>query len=223
MNIALIFSAGRGERMRPFTNILPKPLYPVNGIPLIEHHIHQLAAAGFSRVIINHAYLGSKIRHHLGLGQRFGLEICYLPEPPGALETGGAIVNALPLIEDETFLTINADIYTDYPLRKINQPRHLILVPKPNYLPKADFGLAQNNLITHTEKKYTFAGIACYHREQFKDHIFGRYSLVPWLKKMVADQQLTGEIYQGSWVVIDTVDVLNSTPMIPPHPAQFSK
>lgn len=210
LTTALIFAAGRGERMRPFTNHTPKPLYPVHGIPLIEHHVRKLAEAGFTRVIINHAHLGDQIRQHLGNGQRFGIEICYCPEPPGALETGGAIVNALPLINHEHFLTLNADIFTDYPLNQFTKPQHLILVPQPAYLPKADFGLSHNHYVTLSNIQYTFSGIACYSKSQFKQQPFGRYSLVPWLKSQIEQQKITGEIYLGPWVVIDKLGIIET-------------
>ena len=98
MKIAMILAAGRGERLKPLTETLPKALCIVKGKPLIEHHVINLAKAGFKRIVINHAYLGGQIRHYLGNGTRWGVEICYSPEPPGGLETGGGIVQCLALI-----------------------------------------------------------------------------------------------------------------------------
>ena len=111
----MILAAGRGERMRPLTDNLPKPLLKVAGKMLIEYHLEKLKAAQITEVIINHAWLGEKIEQALGDGSRYGLNIHYSPEAE-ALETAGGIINALPLLENEVFIVINADIYCDYVL-----------------------------------------------------------------------------------------------------------
>jgi len=116
----MILAAGRGERMRPLTDRTPKPLLEVAGKPLIEYHIEALRDAGFHELVINHAWLGEQIVQSLGDGTRFGVQICYSPEPEGALETGGGIHHALPLLGDEAFLVVNSDIRTDYPYAKLN-------------------------------------------------------------------------------------------------------
>ena len=111
----MILAAGRGERMRPLTDHCPKPLLPVGGKPLIVWHLQRLAAAGFSEVVINHAHLGAMLEQQLGDGSTWGVRIAYSPEPPGALETAGGIVNALSLlgagVSDEPFLVVNGDIW----------------------------------------------------------------------------------------------------------------
>ncbi len=165
MKTAMIFAAGRGERLRPLTDITPKPMCRVGNIPLIEYHVANLAQAGFERLVINHAWLGGQIRQHLGDGARWGVEICYAPEPPGGLETGGGIVNALPLLGKMPFLTVNADLFTDYNFANFTSPTdslvHLILINKPAYFAHADFGLTSTGLLNNQERHYTFAGIAC--------------------------------------------------------------
>ena len=105
----MILAAGRGERMRPLTDHTPKPLLEVGGKPLIVHHIQRLAAAGYSRLVINHAHLGHLIEAALGDGSRWGTEISYSPEG-NALETGGGIFKALPL---------NRTYFSSHPLRVI--------------------------------------------------------------------------------------------------------
>lgn len=213
MHSALILSAGRGERLKPLTNKYPKALCEVHGIPVIEHHIVKLAKAGFSQIIINHAYLGGKIRRHLGLGSQFGVTIHYLPEPPGALETAGAIINALPLFNNEAFLTINADIFTDYDFRLLNKPNsqaaHLVLVNKPCHREQGDFGLDANHLINNHDKHYVFAGIAKYHPDFFIDCKPGRYSITPLLRAKADAQQVSGELHSGRWIDIGSYEQLN--------------
>jgi MurNAc alpha-1-phosphate uridylyltransferase len=214
MKTAMILAAGRGERLKPMTDGMPKALCCIEGIPLIEYHVINLAKAGFKRLVINHAYLGDQIRRHLGNGARWGVEICYVPEPPGGLETGGGIFNALPIIQENTFITVNADIFTDFDFASCQWPKrlvHLILVPKPPYFPQGDFGLSEKQQLNNNAQDYTFAGIACYRTELFKNNRPGRYSITPLLRQLATDQQATGEIYQGVWFDIGTPDRLKAS------------
>jgi MurNAc alpha-1-phosphate uridylyltransferase len=209
---AMILAAGRGERLKPITNRVPKALCQVQGIPLIERHVHNLSRAGIQRVIINHAYLGGQIRHHLGCGKRWNLEIQYSPEPPGGLETGGGIFNALPLIGDSLFICINADIVTDFNFLNVSISKqneaHLILVNPPIDKPDGDFGLSDNNLLKNHDRKYTYSGIAYYHPALFKLYQPGRYSVTPLLRKLAERQQISGEVYSGQWYDIGTPEKL---------------
>ncbi len=119
---AMILAAGKGERMRPLTLHTPKPLLPVGGMPLIEHHIRALAAAGFTELVINHAWLGQQIEDYLGDGARFGVSIAFSAEGE-PLETGGGIRRALPLLGEAPFLLVNGDVWTDYPFADLRRPR----------------------------------------------------------------------------------------------------
>jgi MurNAc alpha-1-phosphate uridylyltransferase len=112
---AMILAAGKGERLRPLTLHTPKPLVRAAGIPLIEYHVRALAAAGFTELVINHAWLGQQIEDYLGDGARFGVRIAYSAEGE-PLETGGGIFQALPLLGDQPFVLVNGDIFTDYPV-----------------------------------------------------------------------------------------------------------
>lgn len=212
MKVAMILAAGRGERLRPITDSRPKALCTVHNVPLIEYHVDRLAAAGFERLVINHAYLGGQIRHHLGTGERFGVEICYSPEPPGGLETGGGIFNALHLLGKEPFLTVNADIVTDFNFDLLKLPSnsiaHLVLIDKPSYLQKADFGLSKDARLENINPKYTFPGIACYDPEFFKGCKIGRYSLTPMLRQYAEGGRITGELYTGKWLDIGSPERL---------------
>lgn len=213
MNTAMILSAGRGERLKPLTHYLHKSLCPVQGKPLIEHHVSKLAKAGISRIIINHAYLGDQLRNYLGSGEKWSVEILYSPEPPGGLETGGGIVNALPLLGDDPFLTVNGDIYTDYNFLHLSIPKnalaHLVLIQNPLHNLKGDFGLDETQYVMNENKEYTYIGIAAFHPQAFQDLTYGRYSLTnSLLRPLAAKRQLSGEVFQGLWIDIGSPERL---------------
>lgn len=205
---ALLFAAGRGERLRPLTDRLPKPLCLVKDKALIDYHLEHLAQAGFERIIINHAHLGGKIRQHLHQKQNYGLEIVYSAEPPGALETGGGLYQARKLLGHDPFLAINADIFTDYPFSteppKTLKTAHLILVRKPIEVKTADFALSPQGLVNNTPKELTYSGIAWYHPDIFTRLSPGRYSITPILRALCEEHVVTGELYEGLWSDIGT-------------------
>ncbi len=206
---AMILAAGRGERMRPLTDTLPKPLLPAGGRPLIEWHLRALAATGFREVVINHAWLGERLTAALGDGRRFGLRIRYAPEPPGALETAGGIVNALPLLGDAPFLVINGDVWTDYPLERLptlgeDDLAHLVLVDNPPHHPAGDFHLREGRVQADGRLRLTFAGIGVYAPELFAGLPPGRRPLAPLLREAMAAGRVSGEHYRGRWFDIGT-------------------
>lgn len=206
MKTAMIFAAGRGERLKPLTDTCPKALCKVRGIPLIEYHIQRLAEAGFQTIVINIAHLGSMIRDYVGNGSRWNINILYSPEPPGALETGGGLLNARPLLGDTPFVTVNADIMTDYDFSHLSLPQerfaHLILVKRPAYYAHADFGLSEHGLLSLQNKQYTFSGIACYNPRLFDTLKPGRFSITPILKQQIANEKVSAEVYHGNWIDI---------------------
>lgn len=213
MKTAMILAAGRGERLRPLTDTIPKCLCLVKGKPLIEHHISNLVTAGFERLIINHAYLGGKIREFVGNGKQWGVEIIYSPEPPGGLETGGGIVQALKHFEDKPFITVNADIYTDFDFRRISleatETFHLILIPKnPDLHHFGDFGLDSGGQLNNNNKEYTFCGIAAYNPTLFTNCNQGRYSMAPLIRKWVSQGIGSGSIHSGFWFDIGSAERL---------------
>ncbi len=210
MKSAMILAAGRGERLKPLTITNPKALCEINNTPIIDYHIQNLIKAGYTKIIINHAYLGWKIRNHINeLRKQLTIEIIFCPEPPGGYETGGGIYNALKYFGTEKFAVINADIYTDYDLSKLHLPNnslaHLVLVENK---PKGDFGLANKNLINNN-KEYVFTGIAYYHSSLFSNAILGRYSITPILRQLADKNKITGEVYHGKWIDIGTIEKLN--------------
>jgi N-acetyl-alpha-D-muramate 1-phosphate uridylyltransferase len=203
MNTALIFAAGRGSRLRPLTNTLPKALCPINDTPLIDYHLEKLAESNIERVFVNHAYLGDQIKYHINQKKYNNLEIIYIPEPPGGFRTGGTIINLLPYFNNTPFLAINADVYTDYDLRALKHPKtslaHLVLIKTPaDHLP-ADFGLTDTHLVSNQNPHYTFTGIASYHPQLFEGKARGRAALSPWLRDAAEKNQITGEVHSGLW------------------------
>jgi MurNAc alpha-1-phosphate uridylyltransferase len=206
---AMILAAGRGERLRPLTDVTPKPLLEVRGKPLIVYHIEALASAGFTDVVINLSWLGEQIRARLGDGAQFGVSIEYSEEVQ-ALETAGGIQQALPLLS-ERFIVVNADVFTDYDfaaLRTADSPAHLVLVDNPQHNDRGDFSLHQSSVGNSGSPQHTFSGIAQYHRSFFAELEPGKQALAPLLRKAADKGQVSGELFQGTWIDIGTVERL---------------
>lgn len=215
----MILAAGRGERMRPLTDNTPKPLLRAGGRTLIEHTIGALADAGFRDVVINHAYLGNAIEAALGDGSRYGVRIHYSPERDGALETGGGIHRALPML-GESFAVVNGDIWTDYPFERLKEPAglaHLVLIDNPAHHPQGDFVLEGNLVRSEGAGRLTFSGVGVYRAALFTQCKPGRFPLAPLLRGAMANGQVTGEHYNGAWLDVGTperlreLDILLST------------
>ena len=204
MNTAFIFAAGRGSRLRPLTDRIPKALCTVGGIALIDYHLKKLdQTPTMTRVLINHAYLGDQIRRHIHQQNYRHLEIMYSPEPPGGLHTGGSLVYARNMLGSDLFLTINADIFTDYDLAHITPPKtslaHLVLIKTPADHMPSDFGLTKTHLLSNTDKHYTFSGIACYHPKFFEHQTLGRSTIASWLREAASAGLATAEVHNGMW------------------------
>lgn len=205
---AMILAAGKGERLRPLTLHTPKPLVRAGGVPLIEYHLRALAAAGFTEVVINHAWLGQQIEDHLGDGSRFGLSIAYSAEGE-PLETGGGIFQALPLLGVEPFLVVNGDIWTDYDFHQLRQPleglAHLVLVDNPPHHPTGDFAL-QAGAVSEAagSVRLTYSGIAVLHPALFAGCSAGAFKLAPLLRQAMASGKVSGERFAGLWVDVGT-------------------
>lgn len=206
---AMILSAGRGERMRPLTDTLPKPLLQVHGKPLIVWHLERLAKCRFKEVIINIAHLGYKIPEALGDGSKYGVNITYSDEQnEGALESAGGIVKALPFLGDDTFLVVNGDVFCDYDFNPDfdlkEKLAHLILVPNPEHNLKGDFGLKDNLVLNETDIKYTFSGIGYYSPRLFENVKYGKSALAPLLRDAIKKEQVSGELFKNMWHDIGT-------------------
>jgi len=211
---AMILAAGRGERMRPLTDSVPKPLLRIRGKPLIERHVERLAQAGIERIVVNLAWLGSMIRDYLGDGSRHGVPILYSEESPQALETAGGIFRALPLLSPGPFLVVNGDIYTDYGFERVSlddeRDSHLVLVPNPPQHPRGDFGLQGGDAVPAAEQQYTFAGIAAYRHEFFSGCKDGVFPLKPLLVRSMAAKRCGAELYTGLWEDVGTPERLEA-------------
>ncbi len=211
---AMILAAGRGERLRPLTDELPKPLLEINGKPLIEFHLEALAEAGFREIVINLGHLGDSLPPTLGNGSRWGLNIHWSDEQPEALETGGGIFKALPQLGSAPFLVINGDVWTDFPFARLRAVKcdwaHLVMVPNPAHNPAGDFALTGARMSTQGERKLTFSGIGVYNPRLFDGCQPGKFSVVPLLRSAMDKQLVTGEEFPGEWSDIGTLKRLNS-------------
>ena len=215
----MILAAGRGERMRPLTDHTPKPLLMVGGKPLIVWHIERLRAAGFTRIVINHAHLGQQIEDALGNGVAFGVSIGYSREV-SALETAGGIATALPLIDAEVVTVVNGDIYCEFEFSRLAEPMarlaaghdqaHLVLVDNPPHHPKGDFVLDAGRVHTDSplsalHSRLTFSGIGVYHRALFAHTPAGEKApLAPLLRLAIDAGRVSGEHYAGRWEDVGT-------------------
>ena len=216
-----LLAAGRGERMRPLTDNLPKPLLTIQNKSLLAWHLEALAKSGIENVVINHAWLGEKIEESLKDGRQFGLNIQYSPEG-SALETAGGIRKALPLLlPEDYFLVINGDVFSpNLPVQSLlevvsslrSQPNqllaHLLMVPNPVQHPEGDFYLKDSQVFNEPldgAEKLTFSGIGIYHQDLFKDLEIGTSAkLAPLLREAMLENRVSGEKYVGPWHDVGT-------------------
>ena len=213
---AMILAAGRGERLRPLTDQLPKPLIKIGDRCLIEHHLVALAQAGVDQVVINLDHLGNMIESHVGDGKRYGLSVVYSREPEGALDTGGGIRQALRLITTDPFVVLNSDIWTDLQLdslpNSIDGKGHLLLVDNPVHNPAGDFHLFGQNVLNQpvgNSVSLTLSGIGIYRHSLFNDSPWGRFPLAGLLRQAADENQLSGQHFSGKWIDVGTVDRLS--------------
>lgn len=223
---AMILAAGRGERLRPLTDKIPKSLVEVRGRSLLERHLEHLRAGGIRTVVINLGWLGEQIVERVGSGQGYGLEVIYSQEGEDVLETGGGIHKALPSLGDDPFLVVNADIYTDMPVPTVrpggavvagdshlgdlgdSHLGHLVMVPTPHYRDRGDFEI-EDGLIRNSESAAcTFSGVAIYRPEFFDGCEAGRFPLAPMLREAADRGALSGSLYEGLWADVGTPERL---------------
>jgi len=211
---AMVLAAGRGERMRPITDRIPKPLVPVAGKPLIVYHLEALARAGVHDVVINLAYRGAQIREALEDGRRYGVRIAYSEEGPDPIETGGGIFKALPLLGAQPFIVVNGDIWTDFDVAALpplagGAHARLVMVPNPPHVARGDFALDGDFLIeSDREDRFTYSGIGVFSPEFFHDCQPGKFPLRPLLSRAIAARKLQGQVYRGVWLDIGTPERL---------------
>ncbi|HET9329993.1 MAG TPA: nucleotidyltransferase family protein [Steroidobacteraceae bacterium] len=211
---AMVLAAGRGERMRPLTDTLPKPLLVVGGQPLIAWHLAALARAGITEVVINLSWLGAQLRAALGDGARYGVRISWSDEGPVPLETGGGIFHALPQLGPGPFLVVNGDIWTDIDFGRLRLEEdahaHLMLIPNPAHHPRGDFGLEDGRVVSRDHDRLTYSGVGIYRPEFFAGCSAGRFPLLPLLNRAIAARRLRGELHRGDWCDVGTPERLAS-------------
>lgn len=207
----MILAAGRGIRMGALTDKTPKPLLKANGKYLIEYSIESLVAAGVREIVINICYFADQIKQALGDGSRYGA-VFYYSEEKEALETGGGIFQALPLLGDQPFIVLSSDVITDFPLQQLPseplQLAHLVLVDNPSFHPRGDFSLNQAKIYYEDINPFTFANIGIYRPELFAHCKPGRFRLGDLFQQAVKNLQVTGEHYRGVWHNIGTPEDL---------------
>ncbi|KWA69137.1 mannose-1-phosphate guanylyltransferase [Burkholderia ubonensis] len=220
LTTAMIFAAGRGERMRPLTDTCPKPLLEAGGKPLIVWQIERLAQAGIESIVINHAWLGAQIEAALGDGSRWGVRLAYSAEGD-ALETAGGIAQALPLLErggrPTVFVAVSGDVFCEFDYRTLaaraarmaalDAPAmHLVMVPNPPFHPAGDFALdADGRLSLDGARRFTFGNIGLYDTRMFADLAPGtRRALTPYYRAAIEAGRASGELYEGIWENVGT-------------------
>ncbi|NJN48038.1 MAG: nucleotidyltransferase family protein [Candidatus Competibacteraceae bacterium] len=210
---AMILAAGRGQRMRPLTDTTPKPLLSVGGKPLVVYHIEGLRRAGLQDLVINLGHLGEQIPALLGNGHSMGVNIQYSQEPQDALETGGGILQALPLLGPAPFAVVNGDIWSDFPFarlpRQLTGLAHLVLVDNPPHHPGGDFILRNGQVVEYGAPMLTFSGISVLHPALFAHCKPGRFPLAPLLRNAINAGQVSAEHYTGHWSDVGTPERLH--------------
>jgi MurNAc alpha-1-phosphate uridylyltransferase len=217
---AMILAAGYGKRLRPLTDKMPKPMITVAGKPLLQHHIERLVTMGVTEVVINISWLAEQIENYFGDGSNFGINITWSKEPE-PLETGGGILNALPLLGDAPFLLINGDIWSDFPLSTVrdirlesNQSAWLLLVNNPQHNPFGDFGLQQGLVSYQPNLKYTFSGISLFKPRLFADYAkkhkdVSCFPLREVLRPAIESRRVIATLYSGDWCDVGTNERYN--------------
>ena len=205
---AMILAAGRGERMRPLTDDRPKPLLQAGGRALLDYPLAALAAAGIRDVVINLAWQGEQIREHVGDGSRWGVRVAFSDEGPEALETGGGICHALPLLGPDPFWLVNGDVYSEFAFTaRALEPgslAHLVLVPNPSHNADGDFCLSNGRVARAGAERLTYSGLAVIHPDLLRDQQPGRFPLAPLLFAAADEGAVTGECFTGAWTDVGT-------------------
>ena len=209
MKKAMILAAGRGVRMRPLTNHQPKPLLQLDGRPLLQHQLERLSRHGCRSIVINCAYLGRQIQDFFGNGERFGVSIAYSDEGAVPLGTVAGVQRALPLLGDEPFWLVSADIACDFPCLPPPAPRglaHLLLVDNPGHHPSGDFSFAAGRLLSHAGTRFTYSGVGIYWPEIFA--VAREKALAELLHEAIAARCVSAQVHQGYWMDVGTPERL---------------
>ena len=206
----MILAAGRGERLRPLTDAIPKAMVPAGGKPLIAWHLERLAACGYRQAVINVSHLADRIVEAIGDGSSYGLRITYSRERE-PLETAGGIAHARALLGGADFLLVNADIYCEVDFSRLRgfalgeRLAHLVLVPNPQHRSGGDFSLDDRMIGNGGGPRYTYAGIAV----MSPALVAGikpneKAPLAPLLRDAADRRLISGELYRGVWQDVGT-------------------
>lgn len=205
---AILLSAGRGQRLAPLTDTVPKPLIEIGGKPLIDHQLEKLAKAGIEKVVINTGWLGQQVINHVGSGKHYGLRVVYSVEPQTALETAGGIIQALPMLDVNHFIVCNADVLHEFDFSILSDIQldsseaHVILIDNPEHNPAGDFSLQEDKLVNRSEgdlETFTYSGIGLYSKLFFSGLVKGRRGLGSLLRAKADTGVLTGQVFAGAW------------------------
>ena len=207
----MILAAGRGERMGPLTASRPKPLLKVGGKTLLDHQLDNLVAFGCETVVINVSYRGDMIRAAVRKRQGDPLQVIFSDEPD-VLETAGGIIEALPWLDAEPFLVVNADVITDFDPARLQLNRGqlacLMMVPNPEHNPDGDFGMDREGRATLAEPRHTYGGLALFHPDFFADLSPGYRPLAPLLEAAIGEGQVGVVLHEGIWIDVGTAERL---------------
>jgi MurNAc alpha-1-phosphate uridylyltransferase len=211
---AMILAAGRGERLRPLTERLPKPLVEAGGKALIDWHLQRLAAAGYRDAVINVSHLADQVLAHVGDGARYGMRVAWSREPE-PLETAGGIANARALLGEAPFLLVNSDIYCEYDFSRLKglslgaSLGHLVLVPNPAHHAAGDFTLESGRVGNGAAPRYTYAGVAVLSPAIVAGVRTGdKAPLGALLRQAAGERRLSGELHRGVWTDVGTAERL---------------
>ncbi len=205
---AILLSAGRGQRLAPKTDSTPKPLVKVADKALIDYQLEKLSDAGIKKVIINTGWLGQQLIDYVGTGKRYGLRVLFSVEPENALETAGGIIQALPLVTEETFIVCNADVFHEYDFASLTRVKldsseaHLVLINNPKHNPAGDFSLQSGCVMNRSESEnlsYTYSGIGLFAQSFFAGLSRGRRGLGDLLRAKAESGLVSGQTFTGVW------------------------
>jgi MurNAc alpha-1-phosphate uridylyltransferase len=209
MKHAIILAAGEGRRMKPLTDTRPKPLIKVAEKSLLERHIEGLAGAGFTEIVVNASYFASQIVDFCD-DRQFGDARVTVVVEETPLETAGGIVNALPLLGERPFVVVNGDVYTDFPLARLqaldlqDDLAHLVMAPNPEHHPVGDFVLKNGRLLAGGQPRVTYAGLSVMSPQLFEGMKPGKSALRPLLDTAIIEARLSGQLWSGLWSDVGT-------------------
>ena len=213
MKHAIILAAGEGRRMKPLTDTRPKPLIKVAKKSLLERHIEGLAGAGFTEIVVNASYFASQIVDFCD-DRQFGDARVTVVVEETPLETAGGIVNALPLLGERPFVVVNGDVYTDFPLARLqafdlqDDLAHLVMAPNPEHHPAGDFVLKNGRLLAGGQPRVTYAGLSVMSPQLFEGMKPGKSALRPLLDTAIIEARLSGQLWSGLWSDVGTPERL---------------